>query len=262
MSMNGPSPPPTAPSARRINRGRGHSYELDFERVPGITTVLDKGVPKPALINWAADETAGYAVDHWAELDELTPSKRLAVLQRARFETRDAAAVRGTNVHAIAQRLAAGEELDVPEELIGHVDAYLGFVRDWQPVEILVEAPVFSRRWRYAGTPDLFATLADGKTWILDWKTSAKGIFPDNVLQLAAARFAEFVVVDGVEVPVPEVDAAGCVWLRADGYDLVPVAADEQAFRVFLYARQVHDFAMSEREDWIGDVLPPLEVAS
>ena len=56
------------PTTRIITRGRGHSYELDGEKVPGVTTILSKGVPKPALVDWAARMAADYAINHWDEL--------------------------------------------------------------------------------------------------------------------------------------------------------------------------------------------------
>lgn len=253
MSANG-----TQPRSLRKNHGRGHSYWIDGEKVPGVTTLLGAGYPKAALVNWAANTTAGYAVDNWDTLAELPPSQRLKQLERARWDVQKKASVRGTSVHQLAQRLAAGEELEVPEELIGHVDSYLAFVEDWQPVELLVEAPVFSRRRRYAGTPDLVARLVDGRTWLLDWKTSEKGVFLDNVLQLAALRFADYTLDErGDEVLLPKIDAAGIVNVRADGYDLTPVEAGEDAFRTFLYVREVARFVEGNREDWIGDVLRP-----
>jgi len=64
---------------KRINRGKGHSY-LDTETgqpVPGVTTLIDGGMPKKALINWAGDATAEYAVDNWDELGGLSLSERL-----------------------------------------------------------------------------------------------------------------------------------------------------------------------------------------
>jgi len=252
--------PAPAPTSLRRNHGRGHSYYIDGAKVPGVTTVLGNGYPKPALVNWAAKETAGYAVDNWDELAELTPSKRLAALERARWDVQKAASVRGTAVHEYAQRLAAGEDVTPPDDLIGHVDAYLAFVADWQPLELLVERPVFSRRRMYAGTPDLIAELADGRTWLLDWKTTGKGVFLDNVLQLAALRHAEYIVGDdGAEQPLPPIDAAGIVWLRADGYDLIPIQADETAFRIFLYVKELAGYVTGDAEDWIGDALRPPE---
>ncbi len=249
----------TAPT-RRVNRGRGHSYFLDGEPCNGVTWVLNNGVPKPALIDWAARTTAGYALDHWEELAALGSAERLRTLERARWQTTSEAAVRGTDVHALAQRLAQGEEVDVPDPLVGHVDAYLRFVEEWAPTELLVEAIVANRQWRYMGTLDLIAQLADGRVWLLDWKTGGKGIFRESALQLAAYRNAEvYVDADGAEQPLPNVDAVGAVWLRADGYDLIPVQADADSFRTFLYALQVARFCAAPPEDYIGEALAPPE---
>jgi hypothetical protein len=260
MSDNGKPPePPPLPAMRRRNHGRGHSYYIGETKVPGVTTALGDGYPKPALVDWAARETAGYAIDHWDELAELTPSKRLAALARARFEVQQEASLRGTRVHEYAQRLAAGETVEVPDEYRDHVDAYLRFAEEWQPAELYVEAPVFSLRYGYAGTPDLIAELVDGQVWLLDWKTSSRGAYPDHVLQLAACRYGEYVLDPNLgPVPMPAVDACGIVWLRADGYDLLPVDADRRAFELFLYVKAVARFVKSDREEWIGDaVLPP-----
>jgi hypothetical protein len=250
----------TLAPTRRVNRGRGHSYFLDGESADGVTWILDHGVPKPALVGWAANCTADYATDHWQELAELRPSQRNAVLRRARWDETDKAARRGSEVHDYAQRLAAGEEVEPPEELIGHVDAYLRFVLEWQPVELVVEATVGNRRRRYMGTLDLIAQLADGQVWLLDWKTGGKDIYREAALQLAAYRNAEFMLEpDGAEKPMPKVDACGCVWLRADGYDLIPVDTDGDAFRTFLYAQQVARFVDAPAELVIGAALEPPE---
>jgi hypothetical protein len=243
---------------RRINRGRGHSYLLDGERADGVTWVLSNGIPKRALIGWAANTTAAYAVDRWSELSELKPSERLRALEKARFADTDAALVRGTNVHKLAQRLAAGEEVAVPEPLVGHVDAYLAFVHDWQPQEILVETVVANRQYRYMGTLDLIARLADGQTWIVDWKTAASGIWPESALQLSAYAACDFYLDDqGAEQPMPKIEQAGCVWLRADGYDLVPVDAGPDTYRIFLYAQQVARFTDQPRERYVLEALEP-----
>jgi hypothetical protein len=249
----------TAPT-RRVNRGRGHSYFLDGAPADGVTWVLGNGVPKPALVDWAARTTAGYAIDHWDELGGLGMAERLRTLERARWDSTREAAVRGTDVHALAHRLAAGEEVDVPEPLRGHVDSYLRFAEEWQPREFVAEATIGNRQWRYMGTLDVVAGLADGRVWLLDWKTSGKGIYRESALQLAAYRNAEFILnADGSEVAMPKVDACGCVWLRADGYDLIPVAADEEAFRTFLYAMQVARFTSADSSDYIGEALTPPE---
>ena len=249
---------PVRPIARRINHGRGHSYEIDGRKVDGVTTLIGDGIPKPALINWAFDTAAQYAVDHWDELAELGAGTRLVQIQKSRFEKRDAAANRGTQVHTIAQQLAAGAEVDVPEEIAGHVDAYLQFVADWQPVELLVESPVFHRTLRYGGTLDLVARLADGNNWLLDFKTGGKGIFPEAALQLSAYRNAEFYLdADDQPHPLPPIDFAGCIWLRADGYDLQPVDAGPETFLTFRHAATVaRRFTREPRDRYVLDTLP------
>src|SRR5215475_3099858 len=128
-----------------------HRYRLDGADVPSVTQLIDRGVPKPALIDWAARTTAGYTIDHWEELAGLGVSERLRRIERARWSERDAAAVAGTKVHDLAQRLAAGERIDVPEAYVGPVDSYLRFTAEWQPRELLTEAVVLSRTYWYAG---------------------------------------------------------------------------------------------------------------
>jgi hypothetical protein len=246
-----------APATRRINRGKGHSYLLDGAPVDGVTRCLSEGYPKPALFDWAGRVAAGYAVDHWAELTELGSSERLRRIEKARYELTSQATVRGTAVHELAQRLQSGEEIDVPEPLIGHVDAYLRFVQEWQPRELFVEAPVFNREFSYAGTVDLVADLNDDHRWLLDWKTSKGEPWPEVALQLAAYRYAEFALVDGTEHPMPRIDKTGVVWLRADGYDLVEIQAGPTAFEAFGAVQAVAQFRAEPREHWIGQMLEP-----
>lgn len=248
----------SAAPTRRVDRGRGHHYFLDDTPTVGVTWAIDKGVPKPALVGWAANTTAAAAVDRWDELAELKPSQRLEILKRARWAEKDAAARRGTEVHELAQAYLAGDEITPPEELEGHVDAYVKFERDWQPHELLVEAVVGNRLYGYMGTLDCVAGLVDGRVWLLDWKTGGKGIYPEYALQLAAYRRAEFYLdALGFEHPMPKVDAAGCVWIRADGYDLVPVDTGYDVFEVFLHAMQVARFVDSPLETVVGESLTP-----
>ena len=101
-------------SARRRQHGKGHSYELDGRKVPGVTKTLSDGYPKPALVNWASNVVCDYVLDRWDEIRELSPSARDKLLRRARYDFVDAASQRGTDVHALTQQLAAGVEVDLP----------------------------------------------------------------------------------------------------------------------------------------------------
>lgn len=246
---------------RRLNSGRGHWYKLDGHKVDGVTTVLSNGIPKPALTNWAAREVATFAADNLDLLAQLDRDARIDLLKGSPWRDRDKAARRGTEVHRLAEHLARGDEVDVPDELVGHVDSYLRFLDDWQPTDELLEVVVGHHAHRWMGTLDMIATLNDGNRWLLDLKTTRSGIYGEVALQLAAYRHAEFMLdTDDRQVPMPAVDRVGAIWVRADGYDLVPVRADAATYRLFRYAQQVAEFTRTAG-DYVGDVIRP-EVAA
>lgn len=264
---------------RRRNYGKGHGYlDANGTKVPGVTTILGDGLPKKALINWAGNETANYAVDHWDELATMSPSTRLKKLQGGRYEVRDAAANKGTAVHDLAEHLVAGEEVDVPDALAGHVESYVQFLDDWEPKPTLIEAVVMSHKHGYAGTLDLAADIQasrfdpaflaatfenpPGRDDILhclvDLKTSRSGIFGETALQLAAYRYADvFVDGDGAEQPMPTFHLVLGLHCRADGYSLLPIEAGSAQLREFLYAREIARFAEEHSRSYIGEALVP-----
>lgn len=244
---------------RRVDTAKGHHYkDAAGQRVPGVTTILGDGVPKPALINWAANTTAEAAVNDWERLSDLKPAARLKELQNARYAEKDAAARRGTEVHTAAERLLAGESVQVPEEIAGHVEAYARFLAEFKVEPVHVEFSCVSYKWGYAGTADLCAWLdLPGRGRVLtldDLKTTRSGIFGETALQLAGYRFADKWVIDDVEVDPEPVDFCFGIHVRGDGYDLVPVEVTEQEFKDFLYAQRIGQFAARAR-DLIG---PPI----
>ena len=277
------------PDIKRRNYGRGHGYALDGQKVPGVTTIINDGLPKPALMGWAAKTIAEYVadrldqadghvladqlVDDLGELartkgkpwpDKLSRTKLAELLKGIHYEDRDQAAKRGTEVHALAERLARGEEVDVPEPLTGHVDAYLAFLDDWRPTDAHLEVTVASVKHRYSGTLDMIATLPGLGRCLLDIKTSRSGPFGEVALQLAGYRFAEFAVIDGETVPMPDIDWCGVIWVRADGYDLYPFDAGPAQFRSFLYVQQVGRFLADQKDrDRTAkhDAITPADVA-
>lgn len=244
---------------RRVNRGRNHWYvDNDGVRVPGVTSVLSDGLAKPALINWAANTTAEYAVDHWSDLSEQSPSARLNTLKKARYADRDAAARRGTEVHKLAEKLTNGEEVEVPEELAGHVEAYVKFLDDFDPQSILTEATVYHETHLWCGTLDMIADFPTlGRRLICDIKTARSGVFPDNAIQLAAYRNATHYIVRDDELPMIPVDGAAVIHVRADGCDLVPVDAGPGVYRVFRYCQQLADWANNTSKGVVGDAITP-----
>jgi hypothetical protein len=241
---------------RRRNYGRGHAYFLGDRKLDGVTTIISKGLPKPALVNWASKTAAELAVNEWDALAELPVAERLKRIAGAPNAARDAAAVRGTQIHALADRLANGEEVKVPSELAGHVDACVKFLDEWNVETVYTERPVYHQNYLYAGTFDLLALVGD-KVWLLDFKTSKSGAYGDTAFQLAAYRNATHMLhPDGHEIDMPRVDECGVIWLRADGYDLYPYHADAGVFRQFLYIQQCAR-AAEDCRDYRGDALMP-----
>jgi nucleoid-associated protein YgaU len=245
---------------RRINRGRGHSYvDANGAKVPGVTTILNGGVPKPALINWAANTTIAYAVDHWDELGGLSVSARIKRLEKARFSDRDAAANRGTQVHKLAEKLIAGTEVDVPEELAGHVESYVKFLDDWGVQPVLTEAVVMSHSYGWAGTLDVigdFPTL--GERLLYDVKTSRSGVWGETAWQLAGYRYADtYLDSAGEEQEMLPVDGCAVVHVRADGYSFIPMTVGTRQLRELRYINEVAR-ACEVSRDYVGqELLPP-----
>ena len=247
-----------AAQTRIIKRGRGHSYLLDGEKCRGVTTILGNGLPKPALIDWAGRTVAETAVQQRDKWDDMAEGAAIEFLKAAPRSDRDKAANRGTQVHTLAEGLTRGAEVEVPEELVGHVDSYIEFLEDWAPADPMIELVVGNRQWKYMGRLDLIATLG-GERWLLDIKTNRSGPFAETALQLAAYRNAEFYLdsASGEELPMPAVDRCGVVWVRTDGYDLFPYKAGPDEFRSFLYVAEVARFMDRDLFDLRGEPIYP-----
>jgi hypothetical protein len=251
---------------RRVDTAKSHYYvDANGERVPGVTTILSDGIPKPALINWSANSTAEYAVDHWDELAQLSPSARMKELQSARYKEKDRAANRGTEVHDLAEKLTRGDEVEVPDLLAGYVESCVQFLEDFAVRPILLETTCMSHQYGWAGTFDAILEFTNGLKGLpmerprilIDWKTNRSGIFGETALQLAGYRHADtYLDENGDEQPMPEVDGCAAVHLRPDGYDLIPVVAGEEQLLQLRYAKQVAGFVKHSR-DLVGAPVEP-----
>lgn len=260
----------------RRNYGKGHTYHVDGVKYDGVTTLIRNGLPKPALMYWSARTVAEYVADNLDQVAGMAGMGRasiVAALKEVPWTARDTAAAKGTAVHKLAEELAAGQEVEVPDALAGYVESCVAFLDQYQVDPIVVEAAVASRRWRYAGTADLFAemTLPSGETVkaVVDYKTAASGIWPDVALQLAAYRNAEVLVnASGMEDDIERLglsETAYAVWLRPDGYDVYPVNAGPDVHNTFchlaLVARRC-DEKTGPIKSWLGAALQREEAAA
>ncbi len=144
-------------------------YEIDAEKVPGVTTILSRFKESGALMYWA-----------WKQGTEGKDFR----------ETKQAAADAGTLAHDMVEHDIYGQEFDTtpyqPEILEKARGAFAAY-QEWKAQTNLriaeAEMPLVSRTHRFGGTLD--AIIVGGKLSLGDWKTS-NGIYADYLLQLAA----------------------------------------------------------------------------
>lgn len=251
----------TTPRLKLHKFGRGHAYTLDCDckgrytktdrhKIMGVTTALNAKA-KPALTQWAANVTAEYAVDNWADLDAMPPSKRLELIKKAQWESKSAAALRGNQIHEYGQRLVHGKAVDVPDEHRGPVEAYARFCDRWQIEPLAAETPVANTSYLYGGTADLWARI--GKLGnvlaMIDLKTG-KGVYSETSLQTTAYARCDLWQPDGEksESAPPVIEACFVAHIKADAVDLLPAEYDDDAFNQFLYA-----LAMARDDDAVRD---------
>lgn len=234
---------------------KSHRYKLDGSWVQGVTTILKQGLPNSSLMYWSARTVAEFVADNDAQVEQLRGMGRnslVAALKEVPWTARDAAAARGTDVHALAERLVAGDEVDVPEHLAGYVDGCVQFLNDWQPEAIFTERPSAHRAHRWAGTPDLVGRLPDGRVCLIDWKTS-KAVYESHAYQQCAYAHAEFYNdEDGNEQPFPKIDIGLVVLLRQHDYQVHPVDITDDAYTDFRY---IHAVSRAGKADRVG---PPM----
>ena len=170
-------------------------------RLPSVTTATGV-VDKPALVGWAermgieacveflkdsAPTSSDYTDASCIKLSETyLDSVREATKGATRRIKEDAADI-GTETHAIIESILNSElGIVVPDHLKSTVDSFTNWYNQSGIVAIeLTESMVYSAEYKYAGTIDVVATMSDGSTAIIDWKTS-NGLYKETSLQLAA----------------------------------------------------------------------------
>jgi len=208
--------------------------------VTGIVNALPKG----GLTTWAANSVAEYAVTHMQAWEHLPHADAYDLLRRVPWQTRDRAAASGSEVHAVIERMVAGEDYTVEADIEPWIDAAKRFVEEVRPAPELTETTVYNERHLFAGSFDFL-----GRLWALpelgrclvDYKTG-KGVYQDMGCQVVGgyALGAEYYldVADNEQEWRPP-DSAVLVHLGPDGYQLRPVPLDRGFYRAFLAALEI-----------------------
>ena len=235
-----------------------HTYKMDGKKVQGVTTILNLAMPKPAIAPWAAKTIAEWIADNESGLEQLRLMGRAPMVNAIKnipWEKRDEAAIKGIDVHAIAEKLIHGESVDVPAHLVDHVKGYADLIDAFGIEPILTEVSVGTRKEWYAGRLDIVAKMK-GEIWLLDNKTS-KGVYGETALQTSAYGKCEFYVNDGdweTEIAMPHIDRIGVIHITDSGSTLHDLGDIDEAFKIFRHAK----FLANKIEHIKGLVSEPL----
>ncbi|MFC6081068.1 hypothetical protein [Sphaerisporangium aureirubrum] len=277
----------TARIPRRSKSGFYKDWETG-ELLRSVTTILNQGSPKEALIHWAGNLVAETAMEHLPELvrasrDPDSEKEMYDWLRRAHTRKRDERADLGTAVHQIIEAKVLGtpipdDVLDNPE-MQPYIVHFEEFVSDWQITFTASEMVVADYEHKYAGTLDYLLTspllaaalgcpadmdiAGDTKTGgELDERTSdgnIHGVYPEAGVQMSAYRKARYGWLrDGTREELPRRHDVGVVLhLRPQGYRLYPVRCGDDVFAAFLHIRQVAEFQTGPAKNIVGAALKP-----
>ncbi|MFC7983863.1 hypothetical protein [Streptomyces sp. NPDC057336] len=237
--------------ARDTAQGRYYSDPAGGPDLVSVTNVIDTAVNKThSLIPWGVKVTVEYILDRWNVLTSRVANDRLGVTREVKavhIDVREQAADLGTRVHNGAEAKVLGAPVPADEEVEPYLDQLDLWLRSWN-VDLAkhieaTEITCLHRRLGYAGTADLMIWLPTGpdgqlELWLIDYKSSAtrsaKSVYKENTLQLAALRYCESVLLpDDTEQPMPRIERTGVLNLRASSHALVPMPADRTAHRAF-----------------------------
>ena len=181
-------------------RGGLRAYQKPGSNDPlwSVTTIIDRTVAKPALMNWYNKQgraaVAEKLTPHIGEkLTEEMLRQALAEAAKRPEKTKDEAANLGTRAHDlistyITSRIEdSGISVIVPPDLQAVWDSF----HEWEETAgidryIKTEFAVYSEVWKYAGSVDALAWSREGKYLVLDWKTGKSGPYPEQAKQVSA----------------------------------------------------------------------------
>lgn len=235
-----------------VDTKKGRYYPWKQDKYVSVTTAISDGLPKPGLNRWFQKNIAHKAVREVDLIASLPPDDAVDYLMKPEGGM-NAAAILGTSVHALAERISKGETVEnFSIEQKPFVDAFLEFMIAYQPTFIETEATVFSRTYGYAGTMDTVVEIG-GNRYVMDYKTG-KSVWPEAALQISAYRYAEFIGrPNGEEDEMPTCDGGLVLHLRPSGYEVLPVDTSLPVFETFLSTLDIFRWLKIDSESAIGE---------
>jgi hypothetical protein len=208
---------------------------------PGVSAIVDM-MPKNALTPWASRLAAEYAVGNMDLIRDMVrdAGEKAAIdwVKGASSRYSGKASSEGTAVHhwteTVARAVMQGEKPKgdrVPESMFPYLKNYVRFLKEFDVEPVMLETVVWDDKIGYAGRLDMACRLRtiDDSLVIVDTKSGASGVWESVALQQTAYRYADtyWDEDDNTFKPMPEVSATYALWLRPEGYALIPVESTE-----------------------------------
>jgi len=222
-----------------------HRYFVDGKEVFSATTIIDKGLVKPRLLNWMITTPLYKFKDCISEkLNNNEPIDRLALekmFKEARTRTQEVkedGAMIGSVVHGLIEDFLKNKKI-LPQS-DPKVNNCWNLFLDWwnkqgyEAVEI--EKKIYSKKHNFVGTLDLIVKNKSGKLVLIDIKTSNFISF-GYVLQANAYQRAY------EEETGSKISEAFCLRLdkKGDVPEIAPMPLNKNLFRAFLGAKYISE---------------------
>jgi hypothetical protein len=232
------------PLIENVFRGKGTESQRWYRNndtkveVPGVSAIVDM-LPKKALTPWAAKLAAEYAISNLDQIQELLSEKdgekkAIDLIKGASSRFAEKAARDGTAVHHYSEAVARAVQSntkpkadDMPVGVMPYLKNYVRFLKEFDVEPVMLETVVWNEEIGYAGRLDMACRLRaiSDDLVIVDTKSGASGVWPSVALQQTAYVYAESYLDEEQDIlkPMPEIAGAYGLWLRPQGFALIPV---------------------------------------
>jgi hypothetical protein len=235
------------------NKTRWYKNTITGTEQPGVSAIVNM-MPKGALTPWAARLAAEFAVGHMDDVSTLLKEKdgqKRAIdwIKGASSRFSEKAAAEGTSVHHYTEAVARAvmnktkpKAEGMPPGMLPYLKQYVRFLQEFDAEPVMLENIVWDDEIGYAGRLDAVFRLRaiDDSLVIVDTKSGASGVWDSVALQQTAYRYAKHWFneeTDTMEL-MPEIKKTYALWLRPEGFALIPVQSTQAELDQFRRLRE------------------------
>lgn len=220
---------------------------------PGVSSIIDM-MPKTALVPWAARLAAEYVVGNMTEVSEMLSEKdgeKKAIdwIKGASSRFSGKASREGTAVHHWTEQVAKAvmnntkpKADNMPAGMLPYLKQYVKFLKEFDVEPVMLENVVWDDEVGFAGRFDMVCRLRsiDDALVIVDTKSGASGVWESVALQQTAYKYAPLWWNEETATmeKMPEIARTYALWLRPQGFALIPVQSTAVEWAQFRRLRE------------------------